>query len=261
VAFVLMPSAIQFPEYQHPLAFISQRISLLIALMFCVMVGKASHGRGITRLSGLVAAVFFTFLNLDDRAFNRAEDEVTRLVAELPPGQRVVAAVEDSGARLNAMIHVADRACIGRCFSYGDYEPATGQFRIRVTGPNTVVASSMAIVREIEEGQHIVTAAEAPLFSVCPCEKGGNRFCMRALHAGEQTCAYSIPISPRLWGRPAESASVRLDLGTEILAREGLARKDQGQVPDHQGRVPVVDEPNHLVTAAPHAKSAQSQRY
>jgi len=113
------------------------------------------------------------------------------------------------------------------------------------------VASNMAVVREIEEGQHIVTAGEAPLYSICPCEKGGNRFCMRTLHAGEQTCAYSLPISPRFWGE-----------GSEIAELGGaLTRQNQRQVPDHEGGIPVVNQPDHLVATAPYAKSPQAQGY
>jgi hypothetical protein len=199
VALVLMPSAIQLPQYQHLFAYIPQRLSLLTALFFIIMVGRARYGRGITRLTGLVATVFFTCLYLDGMAFNRTESEVTSLVEKLPPGQRVVAAISDSGARLNALLHVADRACIGHCFSYGNYEPATRQFRIRVTGPNRVVAADMRVVQEIEEGQHIVTAAEDPLYSVCPTANDPDRFYLRSIHAGEQTCAFSRPISVRLW--------------------------------------------------------------
>ena len=199
VAFVILPSAIQFPQYQHLLAYIPQRISLLAAVFLCVTLGQGVHGRGVTRLSVLAASVYFTFLYVDDRAFNRLEREITDLVHELPPGQRVVAAIADSDTRLNATLHVVDRACIGHCFSYGDYEPATGQFRIRVVGPNPVVAPNMTVVQDIENGEHVVTPAEAPLYSVCLNDKpNGKRFILRALHAGERNCAFSLPISPRL---------------------------------------------------------------
>jgi len=199
-ALVLMPSAIQLPQYQHVLAYIPYRISLLTGIVFIMMVGGARYGRGITRFTALVATLFFTCLYLDGVAFNRVENEVAALVAKLPPGQRVVAGISDSGARLNALMHVVDRACIGRCFSYGNYEPATGQFRIRVAGPNRVVASTMRVVQELEEGQHLVTAAEEPLYSVCPFEQDPNHIYLRSIHAGEQTCAFSREISIRISG-------------------------------------------------------------
>ena len=196
-AFVLLPSAIQFPQYQHALAYIPQRISLLSAIMFCALVGRSRYGKRITQLSALVALTFFTCLYIDSAALNRAEDEITALVGNLPPGQRVVSAVTDSGTRLNAMEHVADRACIGHCFSYGNYEPATAQFRVRVLSNLAPVAPDMEIVKEIEEGRHVVTPREAPLYSVCACPEGKERFCIRELHAGQTTCAFSLPVTPR----------------------------------------------------------------
>lgn len=199
VAFIMLPSRVQFPQYQHVLAYIPQRISLLAAVIFCIMVGSARYGRGMTRLSALVAAAFFTFLYVDDRAFDQAEREVTDLVATAP-GQRVVAAITDSGTRINALSHMVDRACIGRCYSFGNYEPATAQFRVRVAGPNQVVASSMEVVKAIEEGRHIVTAQEAPMYAVCPCEEKQGRFCLHVLRAGERTCSFSLPVAPQLWG-------------------------------------------------------------
>jgi hypothetical protein len=198
VAWVLLPSAIQLPQYQHVLAYIPQRISLFGAVFLCITVGGARYGRGITRLSALVATAFFTFLYLDDRAFNAFENEITELVETLPPGQPVVAAIIDTDTRLNAPLHVVDRACIGHCFSYADYEPATAQFRIRVVGPNRVAAATMAVVQEIEDGRHVVTPEEAPLYSLCLCDNAAHRFCLRALQAGERTCSFSLAISPRL---------------------------------------------------------------
>lgn len=197
MAFVVLPSAIQFPQYQHVLAYIPQRISLLGAILFCALVGGARYRKWITQLSALVGVAFFTFLYIDGAALNHAEDEITALVANLPPGQRVVSAVTDSGTRLNAMEHAADRACIGHCFSYGNYEPATAQFRVRVLSDLAPVAPDMRTVKEIEEGRHVVTAREDPLYSVCACPAGKERFCLRELHAGQTTCAFSLAVTPR----------------------------------------------------------------
>jgi len=197
-ALVLMPSAFQLPQYHQMLAYIPQRISLLAGIFFIMMVGRARYGRGITRFTAFIATVFFTCLYLDAVAFNRLENEVAGLAAKLPPGQRMVAALSDSGSYINPIAHIADRACIGHCFSYGNYEPATQQFRIRITGPNRVIASDMKVIQEIEEGQHIVTSQEEPLYSVCPFEQDRDHFYLRLIHAGEQTCAFSQQVSVRI---------------------------------------------------------------
>ncbi len=195
-ATLLLPFEIALPQYQHPLTYITQRLSLLAALFLCVMVAGSPGRRALTWFSALVAALFFGFLYADDRAFSIAEKEITELVSALPPGQRVVAAITDSGARLNLLEHMIDRACIGRCYSYGNYEPPSAAFRIRVVGPNRIVASE-AVVKELETG-HTVTPEEAPVYAVCGCPDSGHRFCLRAVAAGERTCTLSLPVSVRL---------------------------------------------------------------
>jgi len=94
---------------------------------------------------------------------------------------------------MNGLIHVGSAACIGRCWDYGNYEPATGQFRVRVVGPNGVVADNMAIVAAIEAGRHVVTAAEAPLYSVCLVKGSETQLELRRMGAGETTCLVKIP--------------------------------------------------------------------
>jgi len=196
-AFILLPSAIQLPQYQHVLTYIPQRISLLLVVSFCMMVANAAYGRGITRLSSLVAVAFFTFLYMDSTAFNQAEDQITSIVQQAPAGARVVVAISDQGARLNAMAHVGDRACIGHCFSYTNYEPGTGQFRIRSRGG--IEAPSMQTVLDIERGQHIATAAEAPLYAICPGEaEEGRSLVLRKLGQGDRTCSSNRVFSVRL---------------------------------------------------------------
>jgi hypothetical protein len=198
--FVLLPFAIQFPGYQFAFLFIPERISLFVAILFCAVVAGGRQGRGLTRLSTLLAAAFFTFVYLDGRALNRIETQITALLAQLPPGQRVVMALQDSGSyHLNGLVHIGDGACLGRCFDYGNYEPATGQFRIHVLGPNSVVASTSHIVREMELGEHIVTREEAPLYSICPSTDPARPFLLKKLAAGEKTCLTHIGATPQFF--------------------------------------------------------------
>ena len=197
-ALVLLPVRIQFPGYQHAFVYIPQRVSLFIAIFFCAMISGGRYGRGLTRLSVLVAAAFFTFVYVDARAMNRIEAKVTELTAGLPPGQRVVAALQDSGSeRLNGLIHVGGAACWGHCFDYANYEPATAQFRIRVGRPNPAAAPTMQIVQELEKGTHIVTSEEAPLYSICPSQDPAQPFFLKKLGAGEKTCLTSLAATPQ----------------------------------------------------------------
>jgi len=199
-SFVLLPFGIQFPNYSFGLLFISERISLFVAILFCAVIGGCRYGRGMTRLSAVVAAAFFTFVYMDERAMNLVQAQIGALLAGLPPGQRVVVALRDTGSnRLNGLVHIGSGACLGHCFDYANYEASTGQFRIRVAGPNPFVAPTMKLVGEMESGQHIVTPAEAPLYSVCPSTNPSQQFILRKLGAGDKTCLTRVQAAPQFF--------------------------------------------------------------
>ena len=198
--FVLIPFGIRFPNYQFAFLYISERISLFIAILFCAVVGGCQYGRGLTRLSALVAAAFFTFVYVDEKAMNMVQAQIAGLLAGLPPGQRVAVVLQDSrSARLNGLVHIGSGACLGHCFDYANYEPATGQFRIRVAGPNPFVVPTMNLVGEMELGKHIVTPAEAPLYSICPPTNPSEHLILRKLEPGDKTCLTRIEATPQLY--------------------------------------------------------------
>ncbi len=197
-AFVALPSRIRFPVYGADLWFIQERIAFFLVIIFFAWAAKAMRGKGFTALCSLVALVYFVLLFVDQRALNRADEEIGFLVAQLPPRQKVVSSIHDEGARVNGLEHILDWACIGRCFDYANYEPSSLQFRVQTTGPNEVAAWVNGTAVEIEAKEHIVTAEEAPLYSVCPSSVPGRRFALRKLEAGEKTCSFSLPVTPAL---------------------------------------------------------------
>ena len=188
LALMILPTSVQLPQYDHTLAFIPQRLSLFTGLVFCVMTCVVKPAKEAVALSSLATVAFFGFLFVDHQAYNGMEIDITRVVRTAPAGARVVAVVLDPDVRLNAMAHVADRACIGHCFSYANYEPATKQFRIRLREGNDVNVSSVAVSQAIERGEHVVSAAEDPIYAVCGCEASNGALCLRTLHAGERVC-------------------------------------------------------------------------
>jgi hypothetical protein len=83
---------------------------------------------------------------------------------------RVVSNV-DADLRIG-VAHVVDRVCVGRCYSYANYEPSTGQFRIRVTGPTSIVAASVPDSSSMETGKYIVREGDLPLYRVSAAADG-----------------------------------------------------------------------------------------
>jgi hypothetical protein len=113
------------------------------------------------------------------------ENQAERLVASLPYGQRVLYTVADGGLRLN-IAHFVDRSCIHHCFSYGNYEPSTGQFRIRAMPGNPVVMSRVTDVWRMEVGMYDVRPEDLPAYEIYQCGERGRQVCLRSLQAGEK---------------------------------------------------------------------------
>jgi hypothetical protein len=60
------------------------------------------------------------------------EAEAEQLVRELPFGTRVMATIyERPATAVNSLDTIVDRACVERCFFFANYEPSSGQFRVR----------------------------------------------------------------------------------------------------------------------------------
>ncbi len=71
--------------------------------------------------------------------------------------------------------HILDRACIGYCFSYGNYEPSTALFRVRATPGNPYVMSDFDDAADTEEGIYEVQQQDLPAYGIFPCDPGGGR--------------------------------------------------------------------------------------
>ena len=182
-AIYLIPTAIWIPGYQHQLAFIAQRMSLPLAVTICAMLAGAWVRPWQTGALALVALAFFGFLYADESVLNQFEDQVDDAVARIPAGRRVVLSVGDENLQVNALTHMIDRACIGRCWSYGNYEPSTAQFRVRVTGASSVVVSTDMDAGMLEAGSYVVKPGDLPLTQILANNAG--RLVLREPPAGD----------------------------------------------------------------------------
>ena len=84
-------------------------------------------------------------------------------------------------------IHSVERACIGHCFVFSDYEPSTRSFRLRVQ-PGSPIATSVASDSEdMASGTYEVQEEDLPLKDIYQCD--GNdltKLCIRELAIGEE---------------------------------------------------------------------------
>ena len=131
--------------------------------------------------------VFFSWMYQDTGLLNRMEQQAESLVSGLPHGKRVVSTIWGPPGWRIGPEHIVDRACIGRCFTYSNYEPSTRQFRVRI-GPegSPIVMSSPADALAMREGRYVVQPEDLPIAQIYQCDgKDLSRLCIRELTAGE----------------------------------------------------------------------------
>ena len=199
-AVVLLPGGVLLPGFRQGLEFIAERMSLASAVLFCGLVASVRLPGPLVGAMAAVAAVFFGLSYTDERALNQVETEVERVVAQLPPGQRVVSSLADTESRVNPLAHLADRICVGRCFSYANYEPSTAQFRVRAYHENSFVVSDYGESWSIQTGGYVVKARDLPLYNIDLCEPGSARICVAPLRAGATLRNTGLRVAPILGG-------------------------------------------------------------
>ena len=192
--FVAVTAVAVLPENLRPsitggwIGLLASRLTAITAifglcLMSCLKLRKW-HLAGF----GACAIVFFAFLYQDTLVLDRMETAAERLVSRLSFGTRVIETIwSPDDSRVSFIGHLADRACIGHCFSYANYEPASGQFRIRVRPGSPVVSASDDDTEDMQSGEYQIQDEDLPVMQLFQCEeKDLTKLCLRSLTAGEK---------------------------------------------------------------------------
>jgi hypothetical protein len=185
LAIPLLPRGVHFPGKIAAIALLTDRLTSVTAAIGCCLLGAMRPSKWHLAASLAIAAVFFTFLYQDTAIVNKMEAQAEQLVRTLPPNQRVMATILPFPGSRVMIQHMIDRACIGYCFSYGNYEPGTGVFRVRALPGNPYVLSNYDLVVEMEEGDYTVTPEDLPAYQVYQCTESGTVLCIRPLEADE----------------------------------------------------------------------------
>jgi len=183
VASLCLPDSVWLPFYSGGFAYIALRLSLLSAILLCAAIAPVPVRAFETIGLALLLSAFLFLSYRDDSALNIVEQKVARAVAGLPPGTRIIAAVKDSRLYIPALQHVADRACIGRCFDFADYEPSTGQFRVRAQTGNSFVITDPDDIGELEHRQLVFQRTDVPVYRLFPCD--GRDICADRVSPGQ----------------------------------------------------------------------------
>jgi len=185
---VMIPEVMWFSADPMPFALVISRLTSVTAVLALCVLGSLNPK--FWHLAGLAvcACFFFLWSYQDTGTLNDMEGQVEKMVNVLPFGRRVIETINPrSDSRLWFINHMVDRACIGKCFAYANYEPPTKQFRIRVTKGSPIVTDSAKDSSKMESGYYIVRSEDLPMNQIYQCdEKDLSKLCIRELSAGEE---------------------------------------------------------------------------
>ncbi len=184
---VLIPATLAFPWYHAQFGAVPERLGWLSAVLLCALVATTDVPRWLWRAFATIAILYFVLLYRDQRALNSVEEHVEYLIAKLPPGRTLVAKLNYPPPNGSDVSTILDRACIGRCISFANYEPATGQFRVRAIPGNSIVAWSET---ESASHQYFSSQPDAVLYEISQCGQSLRDLCLDAL------VARTTPFSP-----------------------------------------------------------------
>ena len=180
----LLPGALRLPQFAAPVTNLTERFSLLAAVLLCCLLGIMKPRKWHLVGFAAVAALYFSLIYQDTAVLIRLEGQAEQLVSPLPFGARVTSAIWTSSDLPLLSNHIVDRACIGRCFSLSNYEPASGQFRVRASSGNKIVAANPDGSMAMQTGSYVVRREDLPLYQIYVCERNTANLCLRELPVG-----------------------------------------------------------------------------
>jgi hypothetical protein len=189
IAIYILPDVLRVPLYAGWIGSLTLRLTVVAAVMGLCVLGMMQPRKWHAAGFSVIAIVFFGFLYKDTGTLNRMEADAEQLIqTNVPPGGRLLATIwAPPDSRLPYIVHIVDRACVGRCFSFENYEPPSRQFRVRVAESGSPLSvDDSDVSQEMEAGEYVVQRSELPIWQIYQCnDQDLTRLCIRQLAAGE----------------------------------------------------------------------------
>jgi hypothetical protein len=189
----LLPENLRPDESAGWIGLLVTRLTLIGAIFIFCWLGTLRPRKWHFLALAACAAVYFTFVYRDTRLANQLEENAEKVTRELPQRTRVLATIFEPPDYRMVTLHVVDRACVGHCFLYSNYEPATKQFRLRVMEGSPVVVASSDDSEDMQFGSYEVQDEDLPLKEIYQCDAADwTKVCIRDLKVGEKNGAGGI---------------------------------------------------------------------
>jgi len=185
----LLPQNLRGGSYSAWIGLLVSRLTI-ISMIFALCILSSLRPSKPAAIAALAcSAFFFTLLYRDTATLNRLEAHAESLTATLPFGTLVIPTLaSQSDSRIQFVHHIVDRACIGHCFTYSNYEPSSAQFHVRVSPGSPLIVYSAPDAQEMEAGNYVVRASDPPFIDIYQCDPNDfTVLCARRLTQGEKT--------------------------------------------------------------------------
>jgi hypothetical protein len=196
VAAAFAPENIRFSIHSAWIGLLVSRLTAISAIVgLCVMACTQTRKWHLIGWAAL-ALVFFFFLFQDTARLNRLEANAEAQLSALPLGTRVIPTIfAPPDSRIQFIVHIADRACVHRCFIYSNYEPSSNQFRVHVAkGGSWIVDDSPEDVNDMQGGGYEIQQQDLPVKQLYQCDREDwTKLCLRDLAKGESTGDHGFP--------------------------------------------------------------------
>ena len=188
-AIYVLPDVLRIPLYSGWVGSLALRLTTVAAVMGLCVLAWMQPRKWHTAGFAIIAVAFFAFLYEDTATLNRMEAQIERLIDQsVPVGGRVTTTIwAPSDSRLPYVVHMVDRACVRKCFSFQNYEPPSREFRVRVAeGGSPLNTDHSDASQQMEVGEYVVQPGDLPMAQIYQCDQNDlTRLCVRQLAAGE----------------------------------------------------------------------------
>lgn len=189
----LLPENLRPDQNAGWIGLLVTRLTLISAIFIFCWLGTLRARKWHFVALAACAAVYFTFVYRDTRLADQMEENAEKITRGLPKGTRVLATISEPPDYRMVTLHVVDRACVGHCFLYSNYEPATKQFRLRVREGSLVAVASTDDSEDMQSGSYEVQDEDLPLKEIYQCDAHDwTKLCIRDLKACEKNGAGAI---------------------------------------------------------------------
>ncbi len=196
IAVATFPENFRVSMYAAWIGLLVSRLTAICAILGLAVLGRAQLRQWTIGGFAIIATAYFVFLGIDTHSIGKLEASAEAILRTVPAETRIIPTLRaDPDWRVEFVSHVADRACIRHCFVYSNYEPPSGQFRIRVSkGATFIVTDSAEDADDMQGGSYEIDRKDLPVKQLYQCDPTDwTKLCIHDLKEGENTGQFGYP--------------------------------------------------------------------